>query len=71
MRGILTIGILWEIYESIIGCIRRSIECENTTEEDKKYSYGKSWWAGTVQDIVINTCGFLFGAILSILIYKN
>lgn len=69
MRGILTIGILFEVFESILGVY---IRCSNP-EKDFIHNrdYGRSWWKGTTKDIIINTLGFIFGAIISILFLKS
>lgn len=67
-RGILTIGIAWEIIECLIGNYKYD---KNLETDPGKYQYSKNWWSGTVQDLFYNLSGFIFGAFISIYIFKK
>jgi hypothetical protein len=69
MRGVLTIGLLFEVFESALGMYTRCAHPEKDFIHNR--DYGRSWWKGTTKDIVVNTLGFIFGAIVSILILKE
>jgi len=71
-RGFLTVGVIWEIFESIIGYYKSKVsDTECSPEKDNKYQYGKSWWTGTIKDIFVNAVGFLCGALISVYVLKK
>jgi|LakMenEpi03Aug12_release.lakeMendotaPanAssembly.Ray.scaffolds.fasta_scaffold03339_15 hypothetical protein len=70
-RGILTIGLLWEIFESVLGYIKKSKDDCPKELNKENFEYTRSWWTGTVKDVIVNTCGFLFGMLMNMIVYKK
>lgn len=66
-RGLLTLGMLWEIFESLLGYF--NINKNLVKPSSLVYQYS-SWWAGTVHDLFYNLFGFICGAFFSLYIFK-
>lgn len=67
-RGILTLGMFWEIFESTLGYLNLNRTLDKP--DPKIYQYS-SWWTGTVSDLIYNVIGFLCGAFISIYVFKK
>lgn len=60
---VISIGIGWEIFETILSYLgnneeRQAIRESNTSDD---YEYSHNWWAGSTKDIIMNILGFLTG----------
>lgn len=63
----ITSGIVWEIFEEVMGKIIPPKHVRDRSDEggsiedlqDKDYKY--NWWSGSVNDIWLNTVGFYLG----------
>lgn len=53
------IGILWEIVETIVG-IATSLP-KHILRTDETVQYDKSWWTGSIKDVLFNGLGLLIG----------
>lgn len=63
---VISIGIGWEIFESILSYLtnspERQVMRESTLSND--YEYSQNWWAGSFKDIIMNIFGYLTGLII-------
>jgi hypothetical protein len=58
---IITAGILWEIFESIMAIIQGGPQQTVKSGSGNSVEYEFTWWAGSFKDIFMNTTGFFIG----------
>lgn len=56
---IISIGVLWEVFEVFMGKVLPNPRSHNATGENTQY--GGNWWGGSIQDIVMDVAGFYTG----------
>lgn len=68
------VGILWELFETLMGRITMPEEIKKTRKNRVTGDYSPeylNWWSGSVKDVVLNSMGFLVGYIIHKIINKN
>lgn len=65
---ILTAGIIWELFEVVMGAATAKERQPIRDEIKNNVEYSDNWWAGSMKDIVMNFAGFYTGKMVGLVI---
>ena len=57
---LLLLGVLWEVFESVLAYLAGK-QRQYVVSNNDNIEYSKSWWSGSMKDIIMNIIGFALG----------